>query len=495
MRSRVLYTAPTVLLLVAITLGSALAASGYLPGGTEIEVTIDDPVTCTNFYIPIGGTTSDVNVLGVASVGEGVAIPNTTLIYVLDGSGSAATPAGGDCGPDQNPGDPEAAEDEIIDCEIAAAINLNNTAITLGSVAEVGMIMFAGDGVTADATPVGGDDPLINPAADGNSNGANDVDEVLHSIRVAYYVSEDSGFWEFAVKHTPDIYMTDFADAIGQALAVAAGATTENVIVVFLSDGQANAGDPVSAVLPGNGEVFHTFAVGPASSCNGDPTGRGSLQDIADLTGGTCTEIADPSDLPDILPELIVATLDQLEIEVDGGGTALIGNDDIDPDLPQLDPVTVWYDTWLYDLGPGDHDICVTASGSDAGGAGSLEECVTIHLIQLVGIDIKPDSYPNSINTKNKGTIPVGILSDPTFYAPDQVDTESLTFGVTGDENSLEFCSPGPEDVNGDGLLDLVCHFRTQDTGFVPGDEVGILKGLDMYGWPFQGSDSVRILH
>ena len=31
--------------------------------------------------------------------------------------------------------------------------------------------------------------------------------------------------------------------------------------------------------------------------------------------------------------------------------------------------------------------------------------------------------------------------------------------------------------VNGDGLLDLVCHFQTRSTGFQSGDTLGILIG------------------
>ena len=62
-----------------------------------------------------------------------------------------------------------------------------------------------------------------------------------------------------------------------------------------------------------------------------------------------------------------------------------------------------------------------------------------------VDIDIKPGSDPNSINTKSKGTIPVAILSGSGFDAPAEVDKDSLTFGRTGDEVSLAFCSKSPE--------------------------------------------------
>ena len=113
-----------------------------------------------------------------------------------------------------------------------------------------------------------------------------------------------------------------------------------------------------------------------------------------------------------------------------------------------------------------------------------------------VDIDIKPCSDPNSINPKSKGKIPVAILSTPDFDAPNEVDRDSLTFGPTGDEDSLAFCSPSPEDVNDDGFEDLICHFYTQSAGFVCGDEWGYLKGQTAGSVPMAigGSDSVRIV-
>lgn len=113
--------------------------------------------------------------------------------------------------------------------------------------------------------------------------------------------------------------------------------------------------------------------------------------------------------------------------------------------------------------------------------------------VREVGIDIKPSSFPNSINSESRGKIPVAILSSEAFDAPSQVNATSLTFGKTGDEQSLAFCR-GSEDVNGDGLLDLVCHFYTQRTSFQSGDPVGILRGKLLDGTRIEGQDSVRIV-
>jgi hypothetical protein len=111
---------------------------------------------------------------------------------------------------------------------------------------------------------------------------------------------------------------------------------------------------------------------------------------------------------------------------------------------------------------------------------------------RVVNIDIRPGIFPNSINIDDTGTVPVAILSSPTFNAPSQVNKSRLTFGRTEAEHSYSSCSTTPADVNRDGLPDLVCRFKIQWAGFQLGDTVGILKGkivgTEIY---FVGVDSV----
>jgi len=118
----------------------------------------------------------------------------------------------------------------------------------------------------------------------------------------------------------------------------------------------------------------------------------------------------------------------------------------------------------------------------------NAEKCLV-----TVEIDIKPGSDPNSINLKSRGTTPVAILSTATFDATTEVDKSSLTFGKTGNEQSLVKCTRSNEDVNGDGRDDVVCHFNTEDTGFDENSVEGIIKGQLNNGTPLEGSDSVRI--
>jgi Sortilin, neurotensin receptor 3, len=111
-----------------------------------------------------------------------------------------------------------------------------------------------------------------------------------------------------------------------------------------------------------------------------------------------------------------------------------------------------------------------------------------------IEIDIKPGTSENPINTKSRGKIPVAILSSVTFDAPNEVNKTSLHFGRTGGEASLAFCNMDAEDVNGDGFLDLMCHFYTSSTGFQVGDTDGVLEGLTVDGTPIEARDSVRVL-
>ncbi|MDZ7401548.1 MAG: LamG domain-containing protein [candidate division KSB1 bacterium] len=127
--------------------------------------------------------------------------------------------------------------------------------------------------------------------------------------------------------------------------------------------------------------------------------------------------------------------------------------------------------------------------------AGSAGKCKFIH----VEIDIKPGSYPNSINCQNNnGVIPVAIITTEAFDATN-VDHKTVRFGKTGIE-AMEMhvdkktCEPKrhEEDVDGDGDIDLVFHFRFGDTHIECGDEEAILTGVTFGGKNIIGIDSIR---
>ena len=119
--------------------------------------------------------------------------------------------------------------------------------------------------------------------------------------------------------------------------------------------------------------------------------------------------------------------------------------------------------------------------------------------VVTTGIDIKARDH-NNVITHDMHVIPVAILSTADFDALTDVARPSLTFGPTGDEESLLLDHNGDPtcgvwDFNHDGLLDLWCLFNNQHTGFQAGDTEGILRGKTLDGVPIEGRDSATIVN
>ena len=127
---------------------------------------------------------------------------------------------------------------------------------------------------------------------------------------------------------------------------------------------------------------------------------------------------------------------------------------------------------------------------------GGVKKIALARLFPIVGVDI--DIRPGLILLPGKYKwwrwIKVAVLSSPDFDAGSRVAVESLTFGHEGDEPSLKGCRKKLRDVNRDGLGDLICFFKRQQTGFQCGDRTGVLRGLTVDGYPLEGADRIRVL-
>ena len=103
-------------------------------------------------------------------------------------------------------------------------------------------------------------------------------------------------------------------------------------------------------------------------------------------------------------------------------------------------------------------------------------------------LDIKPGSDPNSINLKSKGVVPVAVLGDVSFDVA-IIDPATVVFAGA---SPLRWAM---EDVNGDGYMDMVFHFKTQKLQLQESDTTATLSGQTKDGNNFSCFDSVRIVH
>lgn len=114
---------------------------------------------------------------------------------------------------------------------------------------------------------------------------------------------------------------------------------------------------------------------------------------------------------------------------------------------------------------------------------------------QPIAIDIKPGSDPNSINLKSKGVVPLALISTADFDATSVFEGEPVVIfeGATALRWAIE-------DVNGDGIDDVILHFETQDLdldGNSTQGELTIGYSYDPVGnliSSYEGQDTVNIV-
>ena len=118
---------------------------------------------------------------------------------------------------------------------------------------------------------------------------------------------------------------------------------------------------------------------------------------------------------------------------------------------------------------------------------------VEIGLAIEVDLDIKPGSDENVINLGSNGNVPVAIFStvqfDATSIDPATISMASATLKLKGKGTPMSSL----DDVNGDGLLDMVVHVATEGLELTGTSVSAQLAGETIFGTPIFGTDSVQV--
>jgi hypothetical protein len=153
-----------------------------------------------------------------------------------------------------------------------------------------------------------------------------------------------------------------------------------------------------------------------------------------------------------------------------------------------------------FDL-PGDEAVAnrvvVTNITPDPAGINNLatmtfdDAGVAYPLLQAVAVDVRPESSENTVNPKANGVLPVAVRSSLDVRV-EAIDPRSVEFGPDG---AVETHGRGHlADIDGDGQLELLLHFRIRETGIRCGDTTVSLEGLTYDGQLIGGSDVIRVL-
>jgi len=240
--------------------------------GLYLDVTVSDPPQCGVYVAEPNDGGAVVPFTGSARI-SGTGVPDTSMVFVIDRSGSACDMVGLNCAADENQ---DEQSDDALDCEIAAILDLVAKVRDDATVNHVGLVSFSNQ--LRDIVSATIELPLtdINLFDEGQAHA---IENSIRSVRCG------GG--------------TNYAAAVEKACQVIDASTTSNNVVIFISDGEPTAGG-APANFCHNNAVFHTIALGVDASCSGGQDT--SLMDIALATSGTCQEV---SNIPDIRPVLL----------------------------------------------------------------------------------------------------------------------------------------------------------------------------------------------
>ena len=283
--------------------------TGQTTEGQTLNILIDesvrDVITEPGQAFTLNGTT-----------GIGALAGQANVLYAVDVSSSTSGPRGQDCdgngvvdADDNFNGD--STDGDTLDCEISGVLALNESLAANTSVS-AGLVLFGSRAAIADVDPSDGDQNFISPLnVDHNGNSVADMAEVTRSL------SRGSASL-FTIRGVGT--STSFDNAIQSINQAFASANPGTNIAFFLSDGESRVNTRDNGPLVearAAGTIINTYSIG--SGATGCAEGQ-SLRTIADETGGTCIEVADPTQLRVVLPGTPPADIERVDVVAGASG-------------------------------------------------------------------------------------------------------------------------------------------------------------------------------
>lgn len=251
---------------------------------------------------------------------------------------------------------------------------------------------------------------------------------------------------------------------------------------------QNSSGEDIVTIRPDCVNTLFTVSV-PGAQISLDPNIRermyGIPNDLVTIPAGqnfsvTCNvaEMYDPS----ILKAGVEGA--EREYQVEAIYSNFVVDPDIDPSTGACKPGATCFRTWVGSVAS---DVATIVIKGDP-----VQDPV-VESISAV-IDIKPGSDTNSINLGSSGLVPVAILSTSTFDARAVNPTTVVLAGAKVKVKGKGTPMAAFQDVDGDGLLDLVVHVSTEALELSAGDTRAFLEARTFNNTPVIGSDWVRIV-
>ncbi len=411
------------LMVVAVAVGAAGAANpASATTTTNQQLSVEVSLSTTNDPVWLG---TAVDATAKATLGEG---DTANIVYVVDVSGSMENPvfnpfqpAVGDC-------DGDGLVGTALDAACVGLIALNDS---LGSAtnANVGLVAFGTGGKTADMGPAGGVQTFTTPPDnDASGNSVPDAEDVIRSLTTDFNTGA-AGIGQFTADVTAGFAgSTNYNAALTNMNASFASQPATDINTgFFLSDGApttftTGAGSPLQAAIDAGTRVL-TFGIGGGAANSCDP--GAPLRTIADSTGGTCTEVADPSTLSTVLAAQLT-NIAQLELAVNGTTVAsTAGSEPVSMTLSNVDITAA--------LLVGINTIEATATAEDG------TEVTASTTLGVVDLTLTPALEKNDLSVESSHTVVATVLGDPTQVAgiPVAFTVGGQNAGATGTCNPV----------------------------------------------------------